>query len=230
MGYIYILTSPNGKSYIGQTIRTIEKRFEEHQQSNNCRLIYRAIKKYGWDNFEKDWYECPEEDLNFDEDLLVSEMGTLVPGGYNLRDGGGSNGKHSEETKQKMREAQKGEKNHMYGKTDEKCYWYGKTHTEETKQKMRETHIGKTPSDETRQKLSEATRGENNPMYGKTGEKNPRSKKVYQYDLDGNLINSFVSVEEASLQLGKRGSKISMCACGDRKTAYGFKWSYTHLV
>ena len=33
MGYIYILTSPSGKSYIGQTIRSIEKRFQQHQKN-----------------------------------------------------------------------------------------------------------------------------------------------------------------------------------------------------
>ena len=31
MGYIYILTSPSGKSYIGQTTRSIHKRLEEHE-------------------------------------------------------------------------------------------------------------------------------------------------------------------------------------------------------
>lgn len=55
MGYIYILTSPNGKSYIGQTIRPIEKRLEEHQKSKGGRGVSGAIKKYDWDNFEKDW-------------------------------------------------------------------------------------------------------------------------------------------------------------------------------
>ena len=109
MGYIYILTSPSGKSYIGQTTRPIEKRFQIHQQkSSNCVAIYRAIQKYGWDNFKKDWYECPDEDLNFDEELLVREMGTLAPRGYNLKEGGGSNGKHSEESKQKMSESHTG--------------------------------------------------------------------------------------------------------------------------
>ena len=35
MGFIYILTSPSGKSYIGQTNRPIEERFKEHQKSNS---------------------------------------------------------------------------------------------------------------------------------------------------------------------------------------------------
>lgn len=67
-----MLTSPSGKSYIGQTVRPIEKRFEEHQlESSNCVAIYRAIQKYGWENFETDWYECPDEELNRHEELMI---------------------------------------------------------------------------------------------------------------------------------------------------------------
>jgi hypothetical protein len=49
--------------------------------------------------------------------------------------------KHSEETKRKLSEANKGENNPLYGKSR---------------------------SEETKRKLSEANKGENNPLYGKT--------------------------------------------------------------
>jgi hypothetical protein len=83
MGHIYMLKNKkNGKIYIGQTTRPIEKRFEEHQRKDsNCVAIYNAIQKHGWENFEKDHYECPNEDLNFDEELLIKEMETLAPNG-----------------------------------------------------------------------------------------------------------------------------------------------------
>ena len=68
MGYIYMLKNKiNGKIYIGQTIRNVEKRLEEHRKKSRCIAIYNAIQKHGWENFEQDWYECPDEDLNFDE-------------------------------------------------------------------------------------------------------------------------------------------------------------------
>ena len=215
----------NGKIYIGQTVRSITKRFKQHQQKDSqCIAIYNAIQYHGWDNFEKDWYECPDEDLNFDEELLIREMGTLSPGGYNLKEGGG-NGKLSKETKQKISEAQKGEKHHMFGKT----------HTEEAKKKN-----------------SDSTKGENNPNFGKTGEnshmfgkprsedtkkkisesqlgeKHYKSKRVYQYDFDDTLVNSFASTREAGRHLKKAGTHISGCANSKNKlkTAYGFKWSY----
>ena len=120
-----MLTSPNGKSYIGQTSGTIEVRFRDHKKSSSeCVAIRNAIKKHGWKNMKKNWYECLDEDLNFTEELMISLMGTLAPNGYNLREGGGSHGKMSEVTKKRMREAQRGEKNGFYGKT----------HTEKAKQ------------------------------------------------------------------------------------------------
>jgi group I intron endonuclease len=254
MGYIYILTSPSGKSYIGQTYHHVERRFKAHQKgSSECVAIYRAIQKYGWENFKKDWYECPDEDLNFDEELLVREMETLAPGGYNLREGGGNRGKMSDETRRKMSEAQQGEKHYLYGKTHkegtkkkmsnahqgEKNHMYGKLMSEESKRKMSDAkrgenhpNYGKPLSDETKRKISGAQQGEKNHMYGKTGEKNPGSKKVYQYDLDGILIGSFGSCAEASRYLGKKdgSANISTCANGKSKTADSFGWSYTPQV
>ena len=51
MGFIYILTFPNMKSYVGQTTRTLAKRFSEHRQNDsNCVLLKKAIHKYGWDS------------------------------------------------------------------------------------------------------------------------------------------------------------------------------------
>ena len=42
-----MITSPKEKSYIGQTIRPIQERLEEHRtgKSSGCRGIYNAIKK-----------------------------------------------------------------------------------------------------------------------------------------------------------------------------------------
>ncbi|ABT15388.1 hypothetical protein FR483_N103R [Paramecium bursaria Chlorella virus FR483] len=311
MGFIYRLTFPSKKSYIGQTIRDIHKRLEEHQYaSSSCVAVSNAIKKYGWEKVEKEWYEVPDEDLNFYEEMLVALLGTLSPGGYNLKEGGG-NGKSSEETKKKLSNAKSGEKHPMYGMTGEKSHMYGKTlseetkrkmseaksgekhpmygkeHTEETKQKMSDANFGKTHTEEAKQNMSEAKFGEKcymfgkehteeskkkmsdaksgrkHPMYGKkhteetkqkmsdaklgkmlsdehkkklskarTGEKNHASKRVYQYTLDGMYVDSFGSIEKAAQSLGKTNtSDISRCANPNckRKSAYGFKWSFTEL-
>lgn len=245
-----MLKSPSGKIYIGQTIRPIEKRFKEHQTSKGGRGVSGAIKKYGWENFEIDYYECPDEDLNKHEELMVEVLGTLTPNGYNLREGGGNRGKASEETRQKNSEATKGENNPMYGKK----------HSDKAKQKNRESNIGKKQSEKTKRKKREAMSGEKNHNYGKPmsvetkqklkeinlgkthsnetkqkqrevklGENNHTSKRVYQYDLDGIFIDSFGSSGEAGRHLEKDGSYIRRCARGERKSkiAYNFKWSYT---
>lgn len=54
------------------------------------------------------------------------------------------------------------------------------------------------------------------------------SKKVNQYDKDGNLINTFVSVKEAEESLGyeKGNTKISECCNGKRKSCLGYIWKY----
>lgn len=80
-------------------------------------------------------------------------------------------GRHpSEEARTKMSEAQKGEKNHFYGKhhtaeTKEKISRAnsGRHPSEETLAKMRGRH----PSEEARAKMSEAHKGEKNHFYGK---------------------------------------------------------------
>jgi len=238
MGFIYILTY-NQKQYVGQTVRVIEQRFKEHQRpDSSCRALARAIKKYGWDAFETHYFEVVDDwDLDYIEMILIEELESLAPYGYNLKEGGGSRGKFSNETKQKMSEAK-------YGRTGELAPNYGKPKSEETKQKMSaamsgEKHpmfgrtgelcplygrtgelcpnYGKPKSEETKRKMSEA----------KTGEKHHNSKRVYQYTLDGTYIDDFGSTGEAARSLGrKNGSNISACARGTLPTVYGFKWSY----
>ena len=53
--YIYKLTSPNGKIYIGQT-NNLDGRLAEHKSNSKWRKtkLYNSIRKYGWDNFTKE--------------------------------------------------------------------------------------------------------------------------------------------------------------------------------
>lgn len=55
-----------------------------------------------------------------------------------------------------------------------------------------------------------------------------KSKKVYQYTLDGQLINIFPSTMEITRQLGFHRTSISRCCLGKQETSYGFKWSYNN--
>ncbi len=57
MGYIYKITNKvNNKVYIGQTIKTVEKRFQQHKNNSNKEyfsqiVLYKAFNKYGIENF-----------------------------------------------------------------------------------------------------------------------------------------------------------------------------------
>jgi hypothetical protein len=59
------------------------------------------------------------------------------------------------------------------------------------------------------------------------GDKNPFSRRVAQYDLDGNFIKEFESTGLASQAIGINASTIGKCALGKRPTCGGFKWKYT---
>lgn len=52
------------------------------------------------------------------------------------------------------------------------------------------------------------------------------SKRIYQYDLDGNFIREWESMRETERQLGYFAGGISMCCRGKCKQAYGFIWRY----
>jgi group I intron endonuclease len=79
----------------------------------------------------------------------------------------------SDETKRKIGEASRNrspEANYRCGSTNrgKETWMKGKKHTEESKQKNREKHLGKKHTEESKIKISNASKGKNNPMYGKT--------------------------------------------------------------
>ena len=51
-------------------------------------------------------------------------------------------------------------------------------------------------------------------------------KSVIQYDLNGDLINEFFSIQEASRQTNSSQSHIGSCCNGKRKSHNGFIWKF----
>lgn len=110
---IYKITNKvNGKVYIGQS-RDIEKRWKEHKRAAdlNCPLLYKAINKYGVENFSFEIQEiCTEDLLNDREIYWIKYYNSCVffdnGYGYNCNEGGasGCGFTPSEETRMKMRE------------------------------------------------------------------------------------------------------------------------------
>lgn len=101
MGFIYVVTSPVGKSYVGQTVNHPSRRLREHCEKNRrnaCTALKHALDRYGgaWDpvartisNFRVRWYECRDDKLDEQETRMIKHLGTLSPNGYNLTPGGG---------------------------------------------------------------------------------------------------------------------------------------------
>jgi group I intron endonuclease len=119
-GIIYKITSPSGKAYVGQTVRSFEKRMQEHrQESSGCTLIKRAIDKYGDEmNYELIEENVPQEQLDERETHWISHFNSLAPDGYNCTMGGQFTKGYSQELKDMMRDiknAQKIEKDGYVG-------------------------------------------------------------------------------------------------------------------
>lgn len=151
MWTVYKHTSPSGKIYIGITGQKVERRWGNGSGYSNNKYFTRAIKKYGWENFNHKilFTGLTKKEAGKMEQYLIEKYDCIMPKGYNKSKGGeyGALGiHHSEETKKKISEALSG-KNH---------YLYGKHRSQKTREKIRQAHLGKKPSDETRRKLREA--------------------------------------------------------------------------
>ena len=152
---------------------------KDNNKSHNSHLL-RSIEKYGFDSFEViEEFDVAfnREELDKLESLYIDIYQTRNKAyGYNDK-GGGSHGKLSKETKKKLSEKAKlrtGENNSFYGKhhseeTKQKIREAnsGKHLTEEHKQKLREANKGKCHTDETKKKIGEANYGKKHPFHNR---------------------------------------------------------------
>jgi group I intron endonuclease len=206
MGYIYkIINKIDGKMYIGQTIKDLEERWRQHcNPKSNCRYLKSAIKKYGVNSFEfKLICICFDNDLDNYECFYMNKYNTLVPNGYNLREGGNS-GKHNEETKRKISETLKNRTDIIRGKSQ-----LGKPHTEEIKNKISKSLIGIKQKPESIQKRRELLIKHN----------------VFKIDKEtGKVLEIFNGYVEAAKNVGTHKSAIWSVCNGKAKTSKGFIW------
>ena len=233
--------------YVGQTTDP-EKRWSKHKsvakniKSNpHKNYLYYAMNKDGIEHFSFEIIEtCDYSVIEEREKYWIEKLNTLVPNGYNIRNGGpklhGADnpfyGKHhTQETKEKISSKNKGrkasdEEKEMRRKINSGTNnpFYGKHHTQETKEKIIQTNKEKGNY----QKLSERMKL-NNPNDGSLS-----SKTVVQFDLEHNLLNIFNSAKEAGNYIKEQGlttakfpgNQISDVCRGIQNTAFGYYWAY----
>jgi group I intron endonuclease len=195
----------NKKFYIGSTCNYI-KRKTNH--TNNLKLnthankhLQRVVNKYGLENFEfKILAQCPKEYLIKLEQWFIDN----IKPEYNICKVAGSNKgfKFSEDSKKLISEKLK---NRIF--------------TEEHKCNIRNAYLGK--------------KGKDHPAFGSkrtidhiNKQKQRLYKKIYQYDLNMNLLNIYNSVIEASELTKIPKSTIAQNARGRTKKNKKFIWKY----
>lgn len=99
----------NGKVYIGQTCQNPQYRWNHGQGYKQCEYFYKAIQKYGWDNFQHIILaqNLTSEEANYLEEYYISIFDSTNPqSGYNLQKGG-LNKEPNEYTRKKISEHMK---------------------------------------------------------------------------------------------------------------------------
>lgn len=253
---VYRHTSPSGKMYVGITGQSVETRWGEGRGYKHNEYFTRAIQKYGWNNIQHEILleGLTKEEAGLAEKIFIGYWDLTNPNnGYNLKSGGFDDisysisvtdkmsksrkgRRHSEETKRKMSEAQRSEKNHMYGKYGELNPMYGRKHSEESKRRMSINSKGTTHTPEFKKKRSERYSGEGNPMYGKkhtpesiakNSMNQPNRRMVEQINKEtGEVIQVFNSIAEASRATTAFAPNIGACCRGLKRSAGGYAWRF----
>lgn len=159
----------NQKVYIGQTSETIQKRFARHmgyQKEEHDTKFYRAIRKYGKENFKIEAIDFADTQSELDQkEIYYIHLYDSVKKGYNSKESIGKCGgdtlsehKNLTEIKEKIRQSKLGDKNPM--------------------------------------RIYGGLKGERNGMYGKCGKLNPFARKCKAISIDGSEIKYFDTLTE----------------------------------
>lgn len=223
---IYMYQFPNGKKYIGKTMRTMSRRQGGSRFCGyeKCTLVYRAMQKYGFENIKQIILfkgKMKDEEASRLEQSCILLFKTNVyrfntpEYGYNLTDGGeGQNG----------RKLVGFELERSLKQLDEyRDVWRGSHHTEESKHKMSIAKKGKkrgSMSEETKRKISVAN---SRPSAKKSQVKkkpvlvkNPHTGETMRFD----------SGEQAAKYFNVQPSSITRWIDGTRKPRNGYVFEY----
>lgn len=144
---IYKITNTvNGKIYVGQTVRNLEERKQQHirvAKSGHKNHLYNAMRKYGIENFkfEKICDVDNIEDLNILERYYIAKY-NCIEDGYNMVDGGDNNIMFVDDVKKKHAERMRSKETRSKISQSMKQYRKENPFTEEHKRKLSEKAKG----------------------------------------------------------------------------------------
>jgi group I intron endonuclease len=207
---VYKITSSSGKIYIGQSIN-IEKRLIDYRHKNckGQKRLFNSIEKYGWNEhiFEVIEY-CSIEELNSRERYWQEYYDVLGPNGLNCVLNNTDDKKKilSEETRNKLKTKRSKEFCELMS-----LKLKGRKLTEEHKLAIKNS-------------LSKISQERSVNMRDKS-----KTKKVYQFNLDGTFIKEWKSNREIGRILGYDSHAISY-SCNNKGTCYNFIWSFVNEI
>ena len=210
---IYKITNPSGAIYIGKS-KNIISRFKDYKhlkENNKQTKIYNSLQKYGWIKHTFEIIEeCSKLNLNKQERYWQDYYNSFYKGlNCILTQTNSKSGKLSKETCLKKSKSMKG-----------KYIRKGSTHSDESKQLM---------SDIAKGKPKPWLKGRTAPGLGRTrteNELNKMRKVVIQLSKQGEFIQEWPSIREASIKTNTYDSGITLCCKGKLKTAGGYIWKY----
>lgn len=188
--------SPSSKLYFGMTLAKPERRWSKGKGYKSQSYFYKAINKYGWNNFSHVIVakELTREQACTLEIKLIKIYDTMNPKkGYNQLVGGDLG---------------------MYN-----C-------SIETKKKMREAKLGKKLTKEHKKRIGISGKGRENSLEHNRMISIGNSKPVLQFSLEMNIIHEWDSATKASKFHGCDSSAITMCCNGKIRTCLGFIWLF----
>lgn len=214
-GVVYkIVNLVNNKIYFGITKCSIKKRWREHiHHSGRVKKnghLYRAMRKYGKDNFVINVYKTcySDEQMYSAEKYFIKTNNTTDRTiGYNNSIGGelsSLGAKHSEETRRLIGIKSKG---HPPNKTSYKKGQYFPPKSAETKAKISASQKGKTISQEAIEKIKMALTGrKNGPMSEDCKRKIGESNRGKVRSIETRLR---ISLAKSGKESNRKGAKLS---------------------
>lgn len=215
IGIYCIENKINKKKYIGSSKDVYKRKNRHFSELKNLKhknvKLQRSYNKHGKDNFI--FYVI--EFVKNENELIIREQHYIdsIKPEYNINLIANSSlgVKRSEETKEKVRQANLGLKHPDWRNKIKSEAQGGENHW--TKKKKF--------SDESKKNMSEAQK----KLY-QSGYKHPQLKPVIQLDLNGLILKEWDSPSVAGKELNISSDAICNCARGLTKTSGGFKWIY----